>query len=471
MKHRSTIRGLACAAFAALGCSDAATGPTALPPRALDAELAAAEEQVTITFVSDPSWGAQYVCLGVANPVDCPAGATIYGYGGPGGWGTDLSSIPTAHWVWATGVHGSSTSYPAVYAFSKSFELPGTPTGGSIAISADDFAEISVNGALVGSIGSVSNSDDATIASTTLTTFDIGPYLATGTNVISIRAANGNFGCGSIAYSCNPGALVFGGSLTYAMGVPAAPIVTSVVLPADPIPVGTPAELLATFTDVNADDVHAGEFTWETGSVPGVIVEDGGTGTAAAGPIFAAPGVYTIAASITDGVLSGSRSSTSDMPAYLVVYDPAAGFVTGGGWILSPEGACRFAACSEATTGKATFGFTSRYEKGATVPSGTTAFRFHAGDLAFASSAYDWLVVAGARAQFKGSGSINGAGGYGFLLTAIDGEISGGGGVDRFRIKIWELAGGNVVYDNNMSLPETGDAATGLGAGSIRIHR
>ena len=317
MNHRSTIRGLACAAFAALGCSDAATAPSTLAPTALDAELGATEADITITFVSDPSWGAQYVCLGVANPVDCPAGATIYGYGGPGGWGTDLSPIPTAHWIWATGVHGSSTSYPAVHSFSKSFELPGTPTGGSIAVSADDFAEISVNGTVVGSIGSVSNSDDATIASTTLTTFDLGSYLTPGTNVISIRAANGNFGCGSIAYSCNPGAVVFGGSLRYAAESPAAPVVTSIVLPADPIAIGTSVELLATFTDLNADDVHAGEFTWGTGSVPGVITEDAGTGMAAAAAIFGAPGVYTIAASISDGALSGSRSSTSDMPATL----------------------------------------------------------------------------------------------------------------------------------------------------------
>jgi hypothetical protein len=38
-------------------------------------------------------------------------------------------------------------------------------------------------------------------------------------------------------------------------------------------------------------------------------------------------------------------------------------------------------------------------------------------------------VVAGARAQFKGSGRINNAGDYGFLLTAIDGQRPGGGSI------------------------------------------
>ena len=55
-----------------------------------------------------------------------------------------------------------------------------------------------------------------------------------------------------------------------------------------------------------------------------------------------------------------------------------------------------------------------------------------AGDLNFHSSSYDWLVIAGARAQFMGVGTINGAGSYGFMLTAIDGALPGGGESDKF---------------------------------------
>jgi len=78
-------------------------------------------------------------------------------------------------------------------------------------------------------------------------------------------------------------------------------------------------------------------------------------------------------------------------------------------------------------TGKATFGFVSKYIKGKVDPTGNTEFQFKAGDLNFKSTSYEWLVVAGARAQFKGLGTINGTGNYGFMLTAIDGQISGGG--------------------------------------------
>ena len=89
----------------------------------------------------------------------------------------------------------------------------------------------------------------------------------------------------------------------------------------------------------------------------------------------------------------------------------------------------------------------------------------------FKSTVYEWLVVSGARAQYKGSGTINGNGDYGFLLTAIDGELTGGGGADKFRIKIWEKNTGGIIYDNQMNSPDNSNPTTVLGGGSIVIHR
>lgn len=62
---------------------------------------------------------------------------------------------------------------------------------------------------------------------------------------------------------------------------------------------------------------------------------------------------------------------------------------------------------------------------------------------------------------------------YGFLLTATDGAVGGGGGADRFRIKIWERARGTVVYDNRRGSSDDLDGANpqALGGGSIVIHR
>ena len=115
--------------------------------------------------------------------------------------------------------------------------------------------------------------------------------------------------------------------------------------------------------------------------------------------------------------------------------------------------------------GKATFGFVSKYKKGAIVPTGNTEFIFHAGDLKFKSTSYQWLVITGRdKAMFKGEGEVNGVGGYGFMLSATDG---GKDGVDTFRIKICD-SNGDVVYDNKI---DDGADETELGGGSIIVHK
>jgi hypothetical protein len=119
----------------------------------------------------------------------------------------------------------------------------------------------------------------------------------------------------------------------------------------------------------------------------------------------------------------------------------------------------------------ATFGFVSKYQKGSSVPTGNTEFQFHAGGLNFKSTSYEWLVVSGAKAQYKGVGTINGAGSYGFILTAVDGQSNGGGGIDKFRIKIWDRTTGAVVYDNQMGAADDATPSTAIASGSIVIHK
>ena len=110
-------------------------------------------------------------------------------------------------------------------------------------------------------------------------------------------------------------------------------------------------------------------------------------------------------------------------------------------------------------TGKATFGFVSKYKKGANSPDGQTEFVFKAADLNFHSTSYEWLVVTGSDfAKFKGVGTINGEGEYKFQIWAGDNEP------DTFRIKIWYEVDNMeiVVYDNGMNQP--------IGGGNIVVH-
>ena len=186
--------------------------------------LTGAASASTIGFVSDTTWQvsqgetglgpAQTVCLNGSVPNTCPGGATLYGHPGPG-WASDLSAISGAAWIWAPEINGSSPATSTGYTFANSFGVDGAPVGGSIWISVDDFAQIRVNGTLIGAVGSIADGGFAGLAQSGLTQFDISDALHSGLNTIEIYAQNGNFcpGGGECAYSLNPGGVVFGGYL------------------------------------------------------------------------------------------------------------------------------------------------------------------------------------------------------------------------------------------------------------------
>ena len=233
--------------------------------------------------------------------------------------------------------------------------------------------------------------------------------------------------------------------------------------PTAPLALGVSADITVRYRDGTPIPAELGHsIAWGDGQATQGML-DPVTGMISASHLYASAGVYEVSAT----VYGDEGEATSASLQYVVVYDPSAGFVTGGGWIQSPTGAY---ALEPTLAGKATFGFVSKYKKGATTPSGETAFEFRTADLSFHSEAYQWLVISGARAQFKGAGTINGTSGYGFMLTAIDGDVKGGGGIDRFRIKIWDQATEEIVYDNMMAATDDAAPTTALGGGSIVIH-
>ena len=251
-----------------------------------------------------------------------------------------------------------------------------------------------------------------------------------------------------------------------------APVVSNVQVTPNPAPLNTAVTLNATISDADRGDsnIASASYTLDTSDggamAPQVGDFDSPTENVTANlaaSTFTSAGVHNLC--VTGADAAGNVSAPEC--TLLAVYDPSAGFVTGGGWINSPAGAY---VANLTLTGKANFGFVSKYQKGANVPTGETEFQFKAGNLNFHSTSYDWLVVAGARAQYKGTGTINGAGDYGFMLTAIDGQVNGGGGVDKFRIKIWDKATGAIVYDNQMGASDTDNPTTAIGGGSIVIH-
>jgi Mg-chelatase subunit ChlD len=234
-----------------------------------------------------------------------------------------------------------------------------------------------------------------------------------------------------------------------------APSLTLTSCPVEPNQVRTDVSVAGTFTDPGTADTHEVKVAWGDGTTTGPV--------AATSPVggthqYTSAGIFEVSVTVTDD----DGGSDTEVCGFVVVFDPNGGFVTGGGWITSPAGA--YLADPDAS-GRASFGFVSKYQKGAASPTGSTEFQFKAGNLNFHSNTYQWLVVAGDKAQYKGTGTVNGVGGYGFMLTARDGSP------DTFRIKIWNTVDGAVVYDNQIGAGETADPTTVLVGGSIKIHK
>ncbi|MFC1577624.1 LamG-like jellyroll fold domain-containing protein [Thermodesulfobacteriota bacterium] len=246
-----------------------------------------------------------------------------------------------------------------------------------------------------------------------------------------------------------------------------APVIDAVTIPIDPVLIGTSISATSNFSDPagESDEPYTCTVNYGDGSEdePGTVSNFECTGPT---HVYTSPGVYTVLVTVTD---KDGDSASGSSNGYIVVYDTKGGFVTGGGWIVSPAGAY---AADPSLTGKANFGFVSKYKKGATTPTGETEFQYKVADLNFHSDSYDWLVIAGHKANYKGTGTINGTGNYGFMLSAIDEKLTPSTDVDLFRIKIWDKDNSDVVvYDNQIGKEDDADPTTAIGGGSIVIHK
>ncbi|HEX8411087.1 MAG TPA: Ig-like domain-containing protein, partial [Thermoanaerobaculia bacterium] len=206
-----------------------------------------------------------------------------------------------------------------------------------------------------------------------------------------------------------------------------APVVTTVSGPTTPLQLGTPATVTVNFTDAGAADTHSATFTWNDGTTSTVACA---SGVCTASRTYAAPGNYTITVQLSDD--DGGAASVTYNSA--IVVDANGGSVTGGGNIAS-----------------GTFTVNAKYLKG--TATGNTLFKSDA--VAFKSTSYDWLVVSGTSAQYRGTGTANGTAGYAFLMTVTDGTT------DAYAIRIWNKTTGTTLYEA---------AAQPITGGNITIH-
>jgi len=212
------------------------------------------------------------------------------------------------------------------------------------------------------------------------------------------------------------------------------------------------------------------DFTFDGSASSGAIVSydwDFGDGTSDSGVsvthAYATPELYDVVLTVTDDM--GAESTDSVMA---VVYDPTAGFATGGGWFI-PGGKTSYDndyLPNIDGTSPANFGFVVKYKKGASTPDGQLEFQYQQGDFNLHSSGMEWLVITNKNwAKFQGLATIKGLDGlYPFHVDARDGDFGGGDQPDCFIIKVYP-AGGDPDVDDPI-YKASGD----LEGGSIVIH-
>jgi PKD repeat protein len=215
----------------------------------------------------------------------------------------------------------------------------------------------------------------------------------------------------------------------------APPTITGLVTPAAPVAIGTTATVTVSFTDAGSADTHTITVQWG----------DGTTNTSLS-HAYAAPGLYTIAATVRD---DDGGEDTRVAPGFVVVYDPNAGFVTGSGWF-------------GASSSKAKFAFVARYKDGVIGPDTSVDLQVDSSGLAFQSATVDWLVLQVGRAKIGGTGTVTDRPGlHRFLVTAVDAP-------DGVRVRIWNATGA-VVYDNHPGVPDDSWTVSPLGGGNVSV--
>lgn len=247
------------------------------------------------------------------------------------------------------------------------------------------------------------------------------------------------------------------------------PVVHELLAPLDPVAVGELVHASLQFSDPGVLDTHSAEWDWGDGTTSAAtVIEADGSGVATGSHVYSAPGLYTVTVILVDDD-SGFATARHE---HVKVYEPAAGFVTGAGTFQSPAGAWVIDPTFE---GRANFNLVGRHRGDSAAPDGRFRFRLPGAGMRFESSGHNSLTVSGPWAKLEGIGTINGEGDYDYLVTMVDGELSGG--EDSIRIRIQERltdgSPGTVIYDSQVA-GDTHPAAlptVEVQRGSIVIHR
>lgn len=261
---------------------------------------------------------------------------------------------------------------------------------------------------------------------------------------------------GSIVATSNAGLIL----LKPDCGCPA-PHAVGPIDTADMVEVGMPFDGKVGFAGSDTNARHYVNWSWGDGSAsqPGQASERQGSGTGVGTHTYAAPGIYTISATVTD-----LRGNSSTVTRQVVAYDKTRGVVRGSGAFLSPQGP---GPVLRADPGPAAFRLLAAMPSAGTAAAAKGELQFSIGTSTFRSKSLKAVAQQGGSTRFEGSATKNGGGDYRFTLTTTAGDNRSA----RFGLKIWHadpVTRTEVVdYDNLRAGPGNSGSVV---AGSI-VHQ
>ncbi|BCY07081.1 family 43 glycosylhydrolase [Actinoplanes sp. L3-i22] len=258
---------------------------------------------------------------------------------------------------------------------------------------------------------------DAHAVATAVTCTDDGTYTVT-------LAAGGS----------RDSALVTVGNVSPAASAPSAPT--------EPVATGRVVTLSVPVTDRGANDTLSCTASWGDGSASTGTV---GGGLCVVTHAYTTGDVFEPSVTVRD---DDGAASTVTAP-HVVTYVAGGGQVAGNGTLTASAGCLdgiraggtvEFAfTAGSAAASKNAAGSAAAAKKVGGSGSGRTWLRFAGGDLDFRSTSQTAPLIVGGTATYQGTGTINGAGSYRFLVSAVD-------GTDRLAVRIWDARTGRTVF-------------------------
>lgn len=264
---------------------------------------------------------------------------------------------------------------------------------------------------------------------------------------------------GAIVAASNAGLVLLRPDRRCECGHALGPVVAPAVVKA-----GVPLQASVAFVDEDRVGTRSVTWSWGDGSSAqaGRVRGRDGAGNADASHSFAAPGIYTVTATVVD------RGGRSTAVSHDVVVTPSSGgAVAGAGGLMSPAGAF---AQKPLYAGKARFRLIAPTDTTAQAERVPAMLQFDLPGLNFRSQDFRPLGRQGTQQVFEGSGTLGGAGGYKFRLSTsatVPGNQQGG-----FVLKIWHTdpASRTDVVDYDNARAPSGTAAGRVTDGSIVVE-